>query len=221
MAAEISQFDPSSLWRDRFKVEAEFDETIYRHGGILLGVLPTEPTMNYQKHHWLKGEKHDMVRVLEKCDGVILQGGLTEKLAYENLVVEYCVKHKVPLIGICAGFNAIVRSFGGTVHKDTTGKHNIQNRAPAHSVAIKPTSQLSEIIGQPEVMVNSIHEMVARDEEIKNLQIAAHSPDGLVEAVEIQRGGVFLLGVKWHPELLGDKHSDAIWRAFVTACKKR
>jgi gamma-glutamyl-gamma-aminobutyrate hydrolase PuuD len=49
----------------------------------------------------------------------------------------------------------------------------------------------------------------------------AHSPDGVVEALERVDGG-FGLFVQWHPEVMKNAvHRKAIYGALIRACLKR
>ena len=61
--------------------------------------------------------------------------------------------------------------------------------------------------------------MFAKDENIKNMNISAHSNDGYVEAVEI-KDKKFCLGIKWHPELmLENEQMNNIFKYFIDVCK--
>lgn len=62
--------------------------------------------------------------------------------------------------------------------------------------------------------------MFALDKNIKNLEISAISDDGYVEAVELKRNK-FVLGLKWHPELMLEQESmNKIFEVFINVCKK-
>ena len=48
-------------------------------------------------------------------------------------------------------------------------------------------------------------------------EITAFSNDGLVEGFELENKK-FVLGLKWHPELMLDDNTDNIFKCFIEAC---
>ena len=63
--------------------------------------------------------------------------------------------------------------------------------------------------------VNSFHhQAVAQLGE--GFSVAAHSPDGIIEAVE-RENVPFVLGVQWHPEAMDAKEQGLLFSAFVRA----
>ena len=79
---------------------------------------------------------------------------------------------------------------------------------------------LSRLRGQDTVLVNSQHHQAA-DRIAPELEIAALSEDGIVEALE-KPDARFCLGVQWHPEWLSDADPamQGLFDAFVNACSK-
>jgi putative glutamine amidotransferase len=55
------------------------------------------------------------------------------------------------------------------------------------------------------------------------LVVSASSPDGVVEAIEVQAKDQFVLGVQWHPELMVDTVPPnlGIYRTFVHRARDR
>jgi gamma-glutamyl-gamma-aminobutyrate hydrolase PuuD len=75
-------------------------------------------------------------------------------------------------------------------------------------------------MGDPQPTVNSLHHQALRDIP-PNLIISAHSPDGLIEAVEMPSAH-FFVAVQWHPEEMTEQ-SEAMRRlfaAFVNAARQ-
>jgi putative glutamine amidotransferase len=70
--------------------------------------------------------------------------------------------------------------------------------------------------------VNSLHGQ-GIDRLANSLVAEAHAPDGLVEAVRLDRTGQFALAVQWHPEwqVLDNPFYTAIFRCFGEACASR
>ena len=62
--------------------------------------------------------------------------------------------------------------------------------------------------------------MIAPKENVEKFaKITSYSEDGLVESFEVE-SKKFVMGVKWHPELMLDEDANNIFKAFVEACKK-
>jgi putative glutamine amidotransferase len=101
----------------------------------------------------------------------------------------------------------------------------------AHPVSLVPDSHLSEILagsqdleGKGEdlgLSVNSSHHQ-AIDRPGDQMRVVARSPqDGVIEALEGQFPGQFVVAVQWHPERTYDVSpaSQALFRAFVEAAR--
>ena len=71
------------------------------------------------------------------------------------------------------------------------------------------------------MQVNSIHTMLAPQELVKPFAtISSISDDGFVESFELNNKR-FVLGVKWHPELmLNEEFTNDLFKRFVDECKK-
>ena len=91
--------------------------------------------------------------------------------------------------------------------------------AKVHTVTVRRGTLLSCLLGQDTVLVNSQHHQAA-DRIAPELEIAALSEDGIVEALE-KPDAHFCLGVQWHPEWLSDADpaQQGLFGAFVEACR--
>lgn len=136
------------------------------------------------------------------------------------------VQAGIPFLGICRGIQLVNVGLGGTLYADIAAgrpgalKHDYYPGWPrdhlAHRVEIEPGSQIRQILGAQIVTVNSLHHQ-AIDRLAPGLRATAHSPDGLVEAVELA-GHPFGLAVQWHPECLpADPAMRALFQSFVRA----
>lgn len=132
-----------------------------------------------------------------------------------------------PFMGICRGIQVMNVALGGTLYTDITDqldgalRHDYYPNIPrdmlAHSISVIAGSRLAKILGGRETLtVNSLHHQGIQ-QVAAGLRIAAHAPDGLVEAVELP-GHPFGLGVQWHPEWL-QEHAPhrALFRALIRA----
>jgi putative glutamine amidotransferase len=127
---------------------------------------------------------------------------------WEAALFNAAVKYKRPIFGICRGVQLINIALGGTLwddipsqypgainHQQTTSRNN-----PSHKVFFAPGSQIAEICGQTELLVNSGHHQAVKDLG-KGLVVTARAEDELIEAVELP-GPLWIMGVQWHPEAL-------------------
>lgn len=211
-------------WK-RMDICDEFRYLVLQHGGLAISLLSPEKTFEFNGNDIFDPkvlsaeELNDIDTMVKLCDGVILQGGLAS-CNYEIEIAKKCIEYDIPIIGICAGFNNILRALGTEVIEDKTGSHNFYLMDYRHTIKIEKDSNLYEIIGKEELKVNSIHSMIAPKENVEKFaKITSYSEDGLVESFEVE-SKKFVMGVKWHPELMLDEDANNIFKAFVEACKK-
>jgi putative glutamine amidotransferase len=185
---------------------------------------------------------------LERLDGLVLIGGPdidpqifngqghprvygidAQRDTLDLSLVRLAAAKRKPFLGICRGIQAINVALGGTLFTDIADqmaqplRHDWYPDVPrdhlAHAVAVKPDSHLAKILGGSQFEVNSLHHQ-GLEQIAPALTVSAHSPDGLVEAVELQ-GHPFGIGVQWHPECLQQYAPQrAIFSALVEAAKQ-
>jgi putative glutamine amidotransferase len=145
----------------------------------------------------------------------------------EDLCV-WCHDHKFPLLGIDHGLHALNTSHGGTVYFDLPRDlpDALQHRHPPerglrHAINVVPGTQLAELYGEGEVVVNSEHRRAVQ-RVARGFRVGAHALDGVVEAIEAEDEGWFALGVQWHPASATASGLDIqLFRGLVTACARR
>lgn len=193
-------------------------------------------------------DEHLLHAYIDRLDGVLFSGGTdVDPMLFGEYQKPACgsisplrdahelalakmlsVRKDKPVLGVCRGFQVLNIALGGDIYQDiSTGFEGeaIAHRQkqpeyyPSHPVAVASGSLLEGITGQQTLMVNSLHHQAVR--KIKGWSACATSPDGIVEAAEMQ-DHPFFLGVQWHPERLWDRDhaSAAIFRAFVDACRR-
>lgn len=205
----------------------EVDEIRYlivKNGGIAITLLPTEATLKFNDNDIKDDtvlsdeEKNELYRQIDLCDGFVLQGGLYSS-NYEIEMAKRIIELDKPLIGICAGFNNILRALGTDVIKDETKSHDIYDKDYRHEVSIINGTKLYDLINKDKYNVNSIHTMIAPKEKVKGYaRISSLSYDGLVESFELDNKK-FVIGIKWHPELmLEDEFPNNLFRVFISKC---
>jgi putative glutamine amidotransferase len=206
--------DSKSLWTKQ-KITDDFRKIIVKNGGIAIGVLPTN--VDYDEF-MTQSEKENFHKILKLCDGFILQGGW-QTGKHEIYVAKYAIENDVPLLGTCCGLNNILFSQGDKVQKERNEAHNIYDKDYRHDIVIDESSKLYKIIGQNrKISVNSIHNVMIKDSDVKHFDIVAHDLNGFVEAVEL-KNKIFCLGVKWHPEIMeNDELMQNLMKKFIQSC---
>ncbi|GAA5219807.1 gamma-glutamyl-gamma-aminobutyrate hydrolase family protein [Membranihabitans marinus] len=177
--------------------------------------------------------------ILDEMDGFVLQGGADiapqtygaqaighwegdgYRDQYELKIMDYAIRHSKPLLGICRGFQLMNVYFGGSLYQDIATE--ISNAHQHRSAELYDTichpiewvkGSLFESLYSHEKNphVNTVHHQAVK-ELGRDLNVYAHSDDGLIEAFGYSgapEGKV--MGVQWHPEFshtLGDKVIDA------------
>ncbi|PYC09956.1 gamma-glutamyl-gamma-aminobutyrate hydrolase [Pseudomonas protegens] len=146
------------------------------------------------------------------------------------------VEAGVPVLGICRGFQEMNVALGGSLHQNV---HDVQPfmdhrhddepgqpldawYAPAHDLHVQAGGGLANLGLPQKIQVNSIHAQGV-ERLAPGLRVEALAPDGLVEAISVEGGKAFALGVQWHPEwqVSCNPHYLAIFQAFGDACRKR
>ncbi len=209
----------------------------YTQALIRAGALPVLVPVNLPVNRY--GE------LIERLDGIIFTGGGDidlhryagephkrvygidhERDQMEFDLVREIIQTKLPFLGICRGFQVINVALGGTLYSHIADQlpgaltHDCYPSHPtdhiAHTVTIKPQSQLAEILGSTEVAVNSLHHQGVKTLS-NQLEALAWATDGLLEAASLP-GHPFGLAVQWHPEWMpDDQRMQSLFDAFLDA----
>lgn len=212
------------IWRRIDEVD-EIRYLIVKNGGTAIMLLPTEETLKFNDNDIKDDtilsdeEKEELYRQINLCDGFILQGGLYSS-NYEIEMAKKIIELDKPLIGICAGFNNILRALGSDVIEDKTKSHDIYDKNYRHEVNLIKGTKLYELLNKDKYNVNSIHSMIAPKANVEGYaKISSISYDGLVESFELPNKK-FIVGLKWHPELmLEEDFTNKLFKEFIEKCK--
>lgn len=145
--------------------------------------------------------------------------------AFELQFLGAVLAARKPLFCIGRGMQLLNVAFGGTLIQDMKGRQeyphmDFANRASAtHPIELDPDSLVSRLLGSDAVTVNSLHHQAA-DTIGEGLWIAADSPEGFPEALEIE-DYPFCLAVQWHPEYMAARTlvQQKLFQAFADACR--
>ena len=199
----------------------------------------------------LEDDEQTLRAVYERLDGLLLAGGVDmdprtfgeaphprlgktdhARDAVELTLARWAIEDRKPVLGLCRGHQVLNVALGGTLWQDIEAqvpeaiKHDYFPTAGyardflAHEVAVAPGSRLEAAFRTQSVPVNSMHHQAVK-RLAPALVAAAHSRDGLVEAIESGTEH-FLVGVQWHPEVFEhrDQRTASLFQAFVAAAAR-
>jgi len=225
------------LSTNRFYLGRDYCEALQAQGGVPfhIGLIP---------------DREYIASALEGADGVLLPGSDTDvdpslygeephsafrknipvKDRTDLLVLEEADRKGLPLLAICYGMQVLNVHRGGSLIQDITsqieGAYKHDQGEPlnrlSHRVEVTTGSRLHEMGPEEGQRVNSHHHQAVK-ELGRGLRISARSSDGIIEAVEDEETGRFVLGVQWHPELSWkeDSFSNKIFAVFTESCRKQ
>lgn len=163
----------------------------------------------------------NLKEILDLCDGFLVTGGndmdpkyygeVNEGLSkgvreehdiIDKEIIEYAVKNKKPLLGICRGHQSINVILGGTLIQDIGTSHsNISNGETANTIE-------NDVLNFEKVITTNSYHHQAIGKIAPNMKVIATHPDGTVEA--IVHDFLPIIGIQWHPERLQDSEPSKI-----------
>ncbi len=87
----------------------------------IIGIVSIPTNINYNKSMTLQ-EKENFHKILNLCDGFILQGGW-QTGKHEVYVAKYAIENNISLLGTCCELNNILFSQGDTIQKERDESH--------------------------------------------------------------------------------------------------
>lgn len=175
----------------------------------------------------------DPAAVVGRLDGVLLSGGADispdryghplenpayppepERDEFEFAALTQAVDHKLPVLGICRGFQLVNVHAGGTLHQHVPEHAGFESppHTHLHDVTIESSSLLGSLYGS-EKAVNSLHHQTV-DVLGASLRSTAVASDGTIEGIEHE--SLPIVAVQWHPEMMTTRDSDPIFRWLVS-----
>ncbi len=205
-------------------------EGVTRAGGIAV-ILPPQQVNSEDARHLLSG-----------LDGLVVTGGRDVEAAryghqshekaekpdrlrdlLEDELITAAIQMKLPFLGICRGAQMLNVNRGGTLIQhlpDLVGdnRYLLGDGNFAHMpMSVREGSLLASIVGD-QVENAALYHHQAIDEPGEGLQVVAYSPDGIVQAVEVENHP-FGLAVQWHPEQTLD--DMRLFEALIAATNSR
>lgn len=195
-----------------------------------------------------------MLEILPHLDGIYLTGSYSNMEPHHFGAVELetkmprdpnrdttnltllkkAVELKIPVLGICRGFQEMNVALGGTLHQQVFELDNMtehrENKSLSmdeqyglsHDLHLSEDGILSSLMdGELVQQVNSLHGQGV-DKLASSLKTEGIAPDGLIEAFSLANNASYYLGLQWHPEWKIEENPfyTKIFNSFGNACRK-
>jgi len=170
-------------------------------------------------------DEHDLRRVLDLLDGVVLVGGADldprrdgfmlhgsvrlldpRREDFDRRLMRHVADRRMSVFGVGVGMQLLNVSQGGNLflHIPEDMPRALPHSDPMdpahrHALLVEPGSLMERVYGEGEIRVNSMHHM-AIDEVAPGFAVTARCPDGVVEAIESTMSDWFAFGTQFHPE---------------------
>ena len=215
----------------------------YVHAVMAAGALPVLVPL-------LAEDPATLRSIYDRLDGVLVPGGIDVDPAYyraprherlgrldpardttEMILARWALRDGKPFLGLCRGMQILNVVKGGSLWQDLEAerdgslKHDYFPTAGwerdhlAHPIDITAGTRLRDALHGATAPVNSMHHQGVRELGF-GLVASAWSPDGLIEALEAEKG--FAVGVQWHPEMFtpGAPSVGELFGMFVDAAAR-
>ncbi len=214
---------------NNIRVPEKYRICIIEAGGVPFIIMPPqkveyESSKPSELEHLTLEEKDILIRQLELCDGILLPGGL-KRFEYDLFILDYALKHDIPILGICLGMQIMTmldvngQQVLNLEKIDSNVNHAAYGEDLVHEVNISKDSKLFQILGVDHFMVNSRHRMKITDPG--TFTIYGQSGDGVIELIE-RHDKKFAIGVQWHPEMMTsyDHRQQLLFDSLVKAASE-
>jgi putative glutamine amidotransferase len=188
----------------------------------------------------LPGDERPPDELLDRCDALMLVGGgdvgperygqqavdeiyglEPDRDEFEITLLHLARERDVPTLCICRGMQVMNVAFGGDLVQhlpadDRFMAHGVPTDAESllHDVKLLAGSRIAEAAGA-EVVSSSSHHHQGIERLGDGLVATGWTEDGLVEAIESERG--WIVGAQWHPEdtAASDRTQQGLFDALV------
>ncbi len=155
-------------------------------------------------------------------------GTHAERDEAELALVKAAMRLALPVMAICRGLQILNVAAGGTLHQhlpEVEGTHAhglpVNGTSVLHDVKVAAGTRLADVSGSEMLSCTSYHHQ-GIDRLGEGLVSTAWSDDGLVEGLEPDADGPWVMGVQWHPEMTAaeDPSQQALFDGFVARARE-
>src|SRR5579859_1982836 len=151
----------------------------------------------------------------------------------DSTILDHAIAERKPVLAICYGCQILNVHQKGTlvqdisaerpgkeVHGNTDLAAGVKKGDAEHDATLAAGSHLAKLAGAEHVHINSSHHQ-SIDKAGEGLRVTAQSSEGIVEGVELEGAGQWVVGVQWHPERMpDDTFAQKIFGDFVAAVER-
>lgn len=151
----------------------------------------------------------------------------------DGAILDHAIAERKPVLAICYGCQILNVHQGGTlvqdipaerpgkeIHGNTDLAAGVKKGDAEHDATLLAGSHLAKLAGTEHVHINSSHHQ-SIDRPGEGLRVTARSVEGIVEGVELEGVGQWVVGVQWHPERMPeDAFAQKIFGDFVAAVER-
>lgn len=136
----------------------------------------------------------------------------------ERELLDIAVKKRIPVLGICRGFQFINVYFGGSIIQDIKAQlgSSVNHVASVHELSIV-SKDIRALLGNDKIMVNSYnnHGITSQTLSPELRAFAISEADGVIEGIYHPK--LPIAGIQWHPERKSpdDEPNSRLVRAFL------
>ena len=184
------QVDKDNPFNSYSKFVFNYAKRIRQAGGIPMGLVSEDVSLDE----------------LSVCDGFVLEGGNRITDNYLK-VIEYGLKTRKPVLGVCLGAQAMGFYDSGRCLKKVGGHNPLQFdmkfiNDSKHDVFLDKNSKVYEALKRKKINVYSLHSYAIDGELFKKkfFRVSGKASDGTIEVLE-NKGPGWVVGVQFHPEL--------------------
>ena len=185
--------------------------------------------------------------LLDRFDGLVLTGGADLDPAtygqpahdktygvnrgvddFELTLARDALARELPPLAICRGLQVLPVALGGTLYQhipeqpgvDPHGRPGEPNGGRTQAVNVEAGTLLAKVMGTSRPVATCHHHQSVADVG-KGLRIVSRADDDIVEGLELEQAGGWLLAVQWHPEdtAATDPANQRLFDALVNECR--
>ena len=215
---------------EKYSLPTQYISAIRRAGGIPILLPPGETSIE---------------TLITLLDGIVLSGGGdidpglyggqmhpevynvdADRDLLELELTRHILSRDLPTLAICRGCQMVNVALGGSLYEhlpDVVGEdvlHRLPPREPTpHAVSLVEGTGLAQLLARSTFDAASWHHQAIKQLG-RGLRVAAHAPDGTIEAAELPDHR-WLYAVQWHPELTAedDPLQQALFDELVETCE--